>query len=360
MLALALLTAAPAAAQAQAAVGAGITFQGYTLDEPLGVRSANLLLAPIAARVAFGNALSVDAYGAWARGAANIGGTEYTIEGMVDTRVRASLTVAPWAVLTLGVNVPTGTSARDGEEALVASALSTELLGFREASWGLGFAATTGVVTAHRVGDWGVGFGASYRHAADYAPSVADDFQYNPGDEVRLRLALDRNFGANKLTLGLTFQNYAEDRIDGQNLFQPGRRWRGDASWAFPAGAGALTAYTAAAWRQRGDVFFDLATGQPTTGTVGGQRLAVAGLTGSVPVSPTLTVMPAADVRWIDRDERGGDGWMAGIGLDLPVRAGSAAIVPGGRVRVGALKTRPGESRTIYGAEAGLTIRFGR
>jgi len=39
--------------------------------------------------------------------------------------------------------------------------LATDLLGFREATWGTGFAVTTGIATARRGGQWGLGLGAS-------------------------------------------------------------------------------------------------------------------------------------------------------------------------------------------------------
>jgi hypothetical protein len=353
-----LATASGAAAQTFAT---GAMFQGYSLDDALGVRSANLFIVPVAFRSAIGSAVAVDVYSAWARGAINVAGTEYTLEGPVDTRVRASWTVAPWIVVTAGVNVPTGASEHDGEQALVASMLSTELLGFREAGWGVGLGATTGIATAHRFGEWGMGFGVSYRHAADYTPAAGGELQYNPGDEVRIRLALDRDIGASKLTAGFTFQNFAQDRIGGRNLFQPGSRLRGDVSYAFRAGAlGALTAYGAAAWRERGDVLFDLTTGQPSSGTVGGQVLAVAGVSGQIAATSSLLLYPAVDVRWIDRDDPGGDGWLAGGGFDVPLRAGGVELLPGGRIRAGQLTSRQGTVRSVYGGEVGVTVRFGR
>jgi hypothetical protein len=352
-----LVAAAPAAARQT--VGGGVVFQGYDLHDDLGVRAATLLLTPIAARLSLGDRLEVDAYTAWARGAVDIGGTEFTLSGPVDTRVRASYALTPWAVLTLGLNLPTGASEHDGGEALVAGALSTELLGFREAGWGVGLAATTGLATAYRVGEWGLGFGLSYRHAGEYSPRAGEELVFDPGDELRARLAFDRSVGATQFTAGLTLQHFSEDRADGRNLFQPGSRVRGDASATFRAGTrGTLAAFGAAAWRQRGDVLFDLRTGAPDEATIGGQRLLVAGLMGSFALSPALLVAPAADLRWIARDDAGGDGWLLGGGFDFTARSGRVELLPGGRIRVGRIATREGVDRSVVGGEVALTLRW--
>jgi hypothetical protein len=356
----ALVLAATAPLSAQTTFGTGAIFQHYSLDRALGVSAAQLWLTPVAVRVPLGSALAFDVYSAWARGSADVAGATYTLDGFVDTRIRASWSLAPWAVATVGVNLPTGSSEHDGEQAIVASVMATELLGFREAGWGVGLAATTGIATAHRIGEWGLGFGASYRHATEYSPAPGAEQRYNPGDEIRLRLALDRSVGSSQFTAGVTFQNFAEDQVDGRNLFQPGSRLRGDAAWVFRVGAASImTASGALVWRERGDLFFDVHTGQPMRETIGGQVLAVGGLGGSVPITRTFTIMPAVDARWVNRDDPGGDGWLAGGGLDIPLRVGAFHFMPGGRLRYGQLAGTTGPRRSIMGAEVAATVRWG-
>jgi hypothetical protein len=346
----ALAGASPAAAQS---VGAGISFQGFQLDDAFGVSAANLIMLPVAVQHSITSALSMDVYTAFARGAANVNGVERTLSGLVDTKVRANYRATPWAVVTLGLNLPTGSTSKTSDEAEVASVLATELLGFREANWGLGFAATTGVVTAHEFGDWGLGMGVSYRRGSEIQPRAGAAQRYAPGDELRVRVAVDRNIGVNKLTAGLTFQNFAQDRVDGVNLFQAGNRWRGDVAYAFRAGAtGALTAYGAVAWRERGDMLGD-------DQTISGQTLLVAGLTGTTRLGGML-LRPNLDARRIDRqDGDAGDGWLLGAGTDVPLRFGNIDAFPGGRLQFGRLNSGL-EDHSILGGEVGITVRWGR
>ena len=72
----------------------------------------------------------------------------FKLSGPVDTSIKASYAVTPWALVSVGANVPTGNGTHSGQEAIVASVLSTDLLGFREATWGTGFAVTSSVASA--------------------------------------------------------------------------------------------------------------------------------------------------------------------------------------------------------------------
>src|SRR5688572_24864704 len=157
------LTASDSAAQTTRAVTFAPNFHGYSFAEGLGVSSANLTMLPLAFELPLTRTVSIDAYGAYARGRVEVSDTVYSMDGFVDTRVRANWTATPWAMLTLGLNLPTGNSNHTGEEAVVANVLATEVLGFREASWGLGFGMTTRLATAYKVGRVGLGLGASYR-----------------------------------------------------------------------------------------------------------------------------------------------------------------------------------------------------
>jgi len=159
----ALLLPSSLLAQTTRSVGVGVYFQGYTFDEALGARVANLTLIPVAASLPVGERLTLDLYSAYAHGSVEREGLTYTLTGPVDTRIRASYQVAPWAVVSAAVTLPTGNASHDAEESVVAAVLSTDILGFREASWGTGSAVTTGFATAYQAGAWGIGLGASYR-----------------------------------------------------------------------------------------------------------------------------------------------------------------------------------------------------
>jgi hypothetical protein len=354
--------ATPAAAQRVRAgdVVSGVQFQGYDFDNELGVEAANLIMFPVAWQLSVGNRLGFDLYTAYARGAALIGGTEYTLAGPVDTRVRANYTAAPWAVLTFGLNLPTGATAHTENEARVAAVLATDLLGFREANFGLGFGATTGIATAYRVGDTGIGFGASYRLASEFEPRADTALKYTPGNEVRIRAGVDHNFGSGKVTAGVTYQNFARDRLDGRDLFQAGSRVRADAAYSFRTGpAASWTAYLTDVWRNNGDLSLDaLQAGESGTLRTGSQNLLITGVSGSWRMRPALSVLPLAEIRVLTREDPGGDGWLATAGASVPLRVRTFGVTPLARLSYGSIEDDAAVGRRIIGGELGLTVAW--
>ncbi|MEO5511570.1 MAG: hypothetical protein ABIS27_13145 [Longimicrobiales bacterium] len=357
--------AAPVAAQSSSvSVGSGVFFQGYSFDDGLGVKAANLLMVPFATQVPISSRVSGDVYTAYARGSALIGGTTHTLSGMVDTRVRLNVQATPWALVTLGANIPTGNATHTDSEARVAAVLASDMLGFREASWGLGAGFTTGVATAHHIGRTGVGLGVSYRLSSEFEPVADSSLKYTPGNEIRVRFGLDRNIAGNKLTGGVTFQNYSQDQVQGRDLFQPGNRWRGDLAYSFRTGASAAwTLYAADIWREHGDVSIDITDQNgailgDSTFSTGTQNLLIGGLVGSVRLG-SLSLAPSVDARMQTRSLDGGEGWLVGAGTDVPLRAGSLDITPGGRLTFGQIQGDTPIYRNLLGGELSLSVRWG-
>lgn len=235
-----LLALLPGAAGAQTPASqslvAGAHYQTIRFDETLGAEEASLLLLPVAYRLPLGKRLTADLYGAWARGRVRKEDRTFTLDGLVDTRLRLALRASSGVVLTAGLNLPTGNEDHTTAESFVASILATDLLGFRESNLGVGFSLSSGIAAAHRVGEWAVGGGVSYRLASDFEPRADTSFRYKPGNEIRVRAAVDRTVGGGKVTLGATFQEFTVDEVDGKNLFQSGNRWRADAAYAFRTG----------------------------------------------------------------------------------------------------------------------------
>ena len=135
MIVVAALSAAPL--RAQATVGVSVDYMGYSFDDGLGASAAQLFMIPLAVRIPVNDAFSLDLYSAWAQGKVERDDVAFNLQGVVDTRIKVSYQATPWALLGLGVSLPTGNSTHDGEEAVVASVLATDLLGFREATWGM-------------------------------------------------------------------------------------------------------------------------------------------------------------------------------------------------------------------------------
>lgn len=366
--ALAAVLAMPLAGQATVGVEAG--FKGYSFDAGLGPDAAQLFIVPLAARLPLTNTFQVDLYGAWARGEVERDDATYRLSGPVDTQIKASWTAKPWAVLSVGVTAPTGKESHSANEAVVAAVLSTDLLGFREATWGTGFAVTTGLATARRVGDWALGVGGSYRLAEGFQPAADQDLTYEPGSEVRVRVGADRNIGeTGKLSAGVTLQSFTEDQVDGRNLFQSGNRFMVDGSYAFRLGSQTWTAYGSDLWREKGDLFLSVvdaggAVVGDSTVTTGSQNLVSVGLAGAIPLGSTYRLRPTVDLRTQTRDEPDGStegsGWVLAVGADFPLRLlGTYDIFPRARFTTGSIKGPDAKSHGLNGAEVGITVRWG-
>lgn len=366
-LALTLATVLAAPAAAQQSIGVGVEYQGFTFEEGLGASAAQLLMFPVAVRLPV-STLTFDVYAAWAQGKVERDDVAYTLQGPVDTRVKLSWQATPWALLSVGGSIPTGNSTHNGEEAVVASVLAMDLLGFREATWGTGAQITTSLATAMRAGAWGIGVAGAYAVNNEFEPSSDLDLRYQPGNEARVRIGLDRNVGTSTFTAGATFMTFAEDQADGRNLFQAGNRIRFDASYAFRAGGGVWTLYAADLWREHGDLNLPFVNDAgdivgDTIITTPSQNLIVGGMIGAIALG-SKTFRPQVDFKLQAREEVGGadegSGWLLSVGGDLPLRVfGSWDFFPKAQVIIGAVKDATGGSKQVTGAEFGGTVRWG-
>jgi hypothetical protein len=344
---------------------------GYTFEEGLGASAAQLLMFPVAVRFPV-SSLTFDLYAAWAQGKVERDDVAYTLSGPVDTRVKLSWQASPWALLSVGASLPTGNSTHNGEEAVVASVLAMDLLGFSEATWGTGAQITTSLATAMRAGGWGIGIAGAYAVNSEFEPSSEQEFRYQPGNEARVRIGLDRNIGTNTFTAGLTFMTFAkdqaEDRINRFNIFQAGNRFRFDASYAFRAGGGVWTLYAADLWREHGDltpiITNDVgAVVGDTSIVMPSQNLIVGGIIGAVALG-SKTFRPQVDFKLQAREDVDGadegSGWLVSAGGDIPLRLfGSWDFFPKAQVIIGAVKDATGASRQVTGAEFSGTVRWG-
>jgi hypothetical protein len=362
---LALAGAAPAAAQLT--IGASADYLGYSFDDGLGTEAAQLFMVPVGVRFAATDALTFDASSAWAKGSIERQGTTLELTGPVDTSVRVAYQALPWGLVTVGVNVPTGNSKHDAEEAIVAALLSTDLLGFREASLGRGFAVTSSLAVAGNVGGLGVGVAGAYALRGKFNPSAEQsDLEYQPGSEARVRVGVDRNFGNSTLTLGGTFTTYSDDQADGRNLFQAGNRYRFDATYAWRMGAGVWTLYGADLYRQNGDLSLEVLDGQGvsqgfTNIETPKQNLAIVGLMGAVGIGGGYVFRPHIDFKLQSREDASGSdegsGWLAGAGGDLPMRVFGGDFFPKARVILGSIKDAAGAGKGVLGLEFTGTMR---
>ena len=356
------------AVSAQQAIGVGMDYMGYSLDEGLGADAVQLFVIPVALRLPLGDAFSLDVAATWAQGKVEREGTDFTLQGVTDTRLKLNWSATPWALVSFGASLPTGNSTHDGQEAIVASVLSTDLLGFREATWGTGPALTSAVATAARVGGWGIGIAGAYSVRGEFEPSDGIDLTYQPGNETRVRIGLDRNIGNSTFTMGATVMDYSSDQANSRNLFQAGRRMSFDATYAFRAGAGVWTIYTTDLVRDNGDLTLsivnDLGAAVADTAIVTAkQNLFVAGLVGSIGVGGGFIFRPHVDFKLQDRTEPDGrdegSGWMLAAGGDFPIRIfGGYDFFPKARLLYGSIVNGAGDGIRVVGAEFNGAVRW--
>ncbi len=214
----------------------------------------------------------------------------------------------------------------------MASVLSTDLLGFRESTWGTGLAVTSSLGLAGQAGGFGVGVAAAYAARGELEPNEDVSLTYRPGNEARIRVGVDRNFGNSTLTFGGTFINFQEDRVTDdlaadRNLFQAGNRYRFDVSYAFRAGAGVWTFYGADLIRENGDRRVDVVDETNTLVDssfvqTASQNLIVGGVIGTMALGGGYVFRPHVDVRYQMREEADGNdagsGWITAVGGDVP------------------------------------------
>jgi hypothetical protein len=306
-------------ASAQISAGTGLEYQGYDFDAGLGADRAQLLLVPVAIRVPVPSVegLSFDLYSAWAEGRVQSGDSVFKLSGPVDTGLRGAYQATPWALVTVGVNIPTGNSEHDTEEALVASVLSTDILGFHETTWGRGFAVTGSVAVARQVGGFGLGLAGSYSQRG--------------------------------------------------NLFQAGNRIRFDGTYAFRMSGGVWTVYAADLLRQNGDLSLVVLDSQGdsvgvATDQTPRQNLLMGGVTGSVPIGGGFVFRPHIDGRLQSREDAAGSsagsGWLVGFGGDIPVRLFGNDFFPKARVLLGKIQDPDETPVSVFGLEFSGTVRL--
>lgn len=354
--------------QGQQTIGVSADYMGYSFGKGLGADAAQLFMVPVAVRLPVGSSLTFDLYSAWADGRVERDDVQFRLQGPVDTRVKVSYQVTPWALFSVGVGIPTGEATHTTNEAIVSSILAADLLGFREATWGTGFALTSALATAVRAGGFGIGIAGAYSVRGEFEPSTDLDLRYRPGDESRVRVGIDRNFGGSTFTAGMTLMTYQQDKADGRNLFQAGNRYRADATYQFRAGAGVWTFYAADLWRENGDLTLRIvddvgAVVGDTVVATPKQNLFVGGFLGAIGLG-SYVFRPHVDFKYQAREDASGSdegsGWLMGAGGDFPVRLfGAYDFFPKARFLYGAIKDIDGKNRKVMGAEFTATIRWG-
>jgi hypothetical protein len=355
----------PAAAQG---IGGGGLLQSYTFDdaEAAGLSEFRLMSAPFAVVLPIGDRLSLLASGAFAEGrATGTDGSQATLSGLTDTEVGVAFALGPdRVVLTAGAALPTGQSTHSLEEAAVAGVVAAELLPFAVTNWGSGGGVGGDMAVAFQSGAWGIGLAGGYRAASEYEPLTGETFAYRPGNQIRARVALDRDVGTSStFSILVGVQQFTEDQMRGSNLFQSGNRLEGMMSYAFPIGLrSSALLYGGAYHRAQGALLLD-ESALDGAGDSPSQQLFTGGLDLRIPLGRKATFLPGTEMRAFRSADGIGQGWIgtAGATLELIIagrRFGPRTVLSSSaRFRMGHVIIDEDSESNLMGWEAGITLR---
>jgi hypothetical protein len=352
---LALLAAAlPLGAQgvSDGSVIAGPQFVSYKFGTGPAAKTVTELGVPFAVIVPFGDRFALDVSAAYAnvRVSTSGGGTSSSINGLTDTQIRGNLTLGDVGVLTLGVNLPTGEYKIPTGQQEAAGQIGNDFLVYPVASMGNGLGATGGLAFAVPVGNWNLGVGGSFRHSTVFdAYEVGSTvLRFQPGDEARLRVGLDRPVGDGRLALGVTYSKFGNDAAN-DTTFGTGDRALGQASLAVPMGTGDFQISAWNLYRAQGK----LVNGNNSPWeNVANASVALGFNTGSLYIQPTVE----GRIWQVDGYHAG---TLANVGVRLRFNAGAFSVNPSAGYAIGTLYQQNGGPTTdITGFKGTLLIRL--
>lgn len=357
----------PAAGQ-QASAGARLqTFTFSQQNEP-GLEQAQFATVPFLAGWA-SSAIDVRIRGAYARGIATMPGGGYSeIAGLIDTEISAAFSVGWLTVGAVGL-LPTGDALHSMDELPLVGIVASELLPLEVESWGAGGGFGGEARASRRIGSAVVSLAGARLVTNEYRPLEGVAAAYRPGAQTRLAIDVDAHLGiASIASVRLGYQRFDEDVYEDTNLFRPGTRWEGLASFAHPIGAReSASVYAGYYVRSRSDLVLpnEFLASRTLPGVVesSARRRLVAG--GEMRVSrDRLVVAPAAQLRLLRTDDGVGDAWLGSVGVAVDYRVAGGrfdrrlVVSPEAGVHVGSFRTSGGGDTGVRGWDVGIGIRW--
>jgi hypothetical protein len=321
------------------------------------------LAIPVFVSIPAGSRLTFDVGTAYARAWVNSGGERSEINGLTDTQLRGNLTLgSDFVVLTAGVNLPTGNASVTLDQLTAAGRIGNDFLSFPVSNMGTGLAATGGIAVARPVGLWNVGIGAAVRRSTSYEPFdvPGQSFRYQPGNEVRARVGIDRPVASGRLALGVTYSAFGREDAGG-SAYNTGDRVIAQGSITGLVGSSDLTVAAYNVFRGPGDY---------ASGDRAG-RENIANLFASLGVRLLGTVIePSVEVRhWAQNvyAPRGTTGAAASrsqssvlgtVGVRARVGFGALAVYPGASFGMGALATSDRNGNAVRADLEGFRLQL--
>jgi len=336
--------------------GAGIVMESYTFRAPLqtNIDKISLFTVPIVARANLMPQLDLTVNAAFASATlTRPSGDQTTLSGLTDTEVRLTYaTMGDRVRLSAIALAPTGKSKLTGDEMDVMGLIAADLLPFTISNWGSGGGVGATAAVAMPVSERStIGVSTGFVAARKYEPLSAGAFVYRPGNQMHVRAAADRTFGASaKGSLQVAYSHFSQDQNAGVNFYQAGDRLQAAGSLAFAAGAKATgIAYLGYLRRSEGK-YTDVVRVTPA------QDLVYAGTALRHPMRGAVLV-PSIEVRLLGNESGVDQGRTISAGLGVEIPRGSFELYPQAKARVGRLTMRSSQESDFTGFEIGLTVR---
>jgi len=328
----------------------GPQYVNYTINSGTGEKSVTQLSFPIAFILPLTDKLSFDISTSWADSRVKTAGVETSkISGLTDTQLRVNYTVGEnRAVITLGVNAPTGMYKVPDKQQEAAGQIGSQFLLYPVASMGSGSALTGGVAMAWTVGEWNVGFGGSYRYSSPFdAYQVQTSvLRFEPGSESRIRLGVDRSIGDARISFAGTYSAFSSDKVDSTS-FATGARMLGQASIVMPTPVGDVSIGAWDLYRAEGQQVGAVAPRE----NISNVAVALGFNLGSVYVQPSLEGRA-----WMRDNERAGAVGTGGVRF----RFGSGALTWNPSITYSIGNVYPGSTTSVdvQGFRAAMLLRY--
>jgi hypothetical protein len=348
--------------------GDGVAQAGLLGGDSLRVTRVSQLSVPITAVTPIGSSWTLDATTVYATGSVQLAGAAgrtATLSGLSDVRLRATGRLLDETVLlTAGVNLPTGRQELDGEQLTALRTIAAPALGMLAPPVGPAARRACRSGPARRAGAWAVAGGVSYEVRGEFAPVAAlvagaPSIDFTPGDVVRASLGADRLVGRHRLSLALSADLFAEDRLraGGATLaeVQLGPVLTTDLQLQLAAPRlRELVLWSTNRWRARFS-----RDGVTVPGSAG--NYLDGGLRGSLPLGVRTDLFAAADARWhtgLDVGDALATAGVTGGGLTLGLsrRVAALTVQPFVRGQAGRLRFQRATDASFTGGTAGLTI----
>jgi hypothetical protein len=353
ILSLAFLAAAPLAAQdpGTTAIILDPQYVSYQFGTGAAARTVTQLGVPFAVIVPFSNRFNIDISSSYANSQVKVpGSATSTITGLTDAQVRGNLTLGDnAAVITLGVNLPSGQYKVPAGQQAAAGQIGNDFLVYPVMSMGNGLAATGGIGFAQTLGDWNLGIGASFRYSSafDAYQVQSSVLRFTPGNEARIRIGLDRPVGDGSFNVSLTYSKFGKDQAD-STTFATGDRALAQSALAVPMGSSSdllLSAWDL--YRQAGQ---QLGAPSPWENVANG-GVAIGFQAGGLYIQPNVE-----ERIWnVDGNKAG---LLTNAGIRLRFNMGMLSLNPSASYTFGSLYTVGQPSTDLTGFKASLLVRL--